>query len=112
MKKETSPITKVLPLDKSDYFEILGKSEAHALRSGLVILEPGKDVGEHSTENYEELIIVLDGHGELEVESAGRIPIKKGQIAYNPPQTKHNVFNTSSDPLRYIYVIALAISDG
>jgi thioredoxin:protein disulfide reductase len=106
---EVSPIVKTLPLDKSEYFEVLGKSEAHSLHSGLVTLEPGKDVGSHSTDNYEELIIVLDGHGEIEIDGAGRTSISKGQIAYNPPQTKHNVFNNGSSPLRYIYIVTLAI---
>lgn len=109
MTAKKSPLHKILPLDKSDYFEILGKSEAHALRSGFVTLPPGADVGVHSTENYEELIIVLNGRGELEVEGQDLIKLKKGQIAYNPPQTRHNVYNTGKIPLRYIYVIAKAI---
>jgi mannose-6-phosphate isomerase-like protein (cupin superfamily) len=109
MINKISPLHKILPLDNSSYFEILGKSEAHALRSGFVTLPPGADVGVHSTENYEELIIVLNGRGELEVNGQKMTKIKKGQIAYNPPQTKHNVYNTGKAPLRYIYVIAKAI---
>jgi quercetin dioxygenase-like cupin family protein len=106
MTNKTSPLHKILPLDGAAFFEILGKAEAHSLQSGLVTLPPGADVGIHSTESYEELIIVLDGRGELEVEGHDRTRIKKGQIAYNPPETKHNVYNTGSKPLRYIYVIA------
>ena len=26
--------------------------------------------------------------------------------AYNPPHTRHNVFNTWTEPMRYIYVVA------
>jgi mannose-6-phosphate isomerase-like protein (cupin superfamily) len=103
------PFIRTLPTDQSDYYEILGKSDSVSMRSGLVTLDPGKDIGKHSTENYEELIIVLDGEGEIEADGAVRTKIKKGQIAYNPPQTGHNVFNTGFEPLRYIYIVARAI---
>jgi quercetin dioxygenase-like cupin family protein len=103
------PFVRTLPTDQSEYYEILGKSNAVSMHSGLVTLEPGKDVGKHSTESYEELIVVLDGEGEIEADGVGRTKIQKGQIAYNPPQTEHNLFNTSSRPLRYIYIVAKAI---
>jgi mannose-6-phosphate isomerase-like protein (cupin superfamily) len=109
MNDKKKPYIRTLPTDKSEYFEILGKSNAVSMHSGLVTLAPGKDVGKHSTENYEELIIVFDGEGEIEADGAGRMKIKKGQIAYNPPQTGHNVFNTGFEPLRYIYIVARAI---
>jgi quercetin dioxygenase-like cupin family protein len=78
------------------------------MRSGLVTLAPGKDVGTHSTEDYEEMIIILEGQGELEAEGAGRRAIGAGQVAYNPPDTRHNVINTGDGPLRYIYVVSKA----
>ena len=109
MNNKKKPFVKTLPTDQSEYFEILGKSNAVSMHSGLVTLEPGKDVGKHSTENHEELIVVLDGEGEIEADGAIRTKIKKGQIAYNPPQTEHNLFNTGAKPLRYIYIVARAI---
>jgi len=99
--------TKSLPDDYSGHFEILGRSDSITMRSGLMTLAPGKDVGVHSTENFEELLIVLDGSGELEA-AGSRVKITKGQIAYNPPQTTHNVYNTGTVPLKYIYVVARA----
>jgi quercetin dioxygenase-like cupin family protein len=98
-----------LPLDKEDYFELLNESNAVKMRSGMVTLQPGKDCGSHSTEDHEELIVVLEGCGEVETEGADKREIRKGQVAYNPPQTDHNVRNTGTELLRYIYVVSKAI---
>lgn len=89
---------------------LLGKDDAVGMRSGLQVLPLGKDCGWHSTENYEELIICLAGSGELASEDGTRQPLKAGQYAYNPPQTRHNVLNTGTDVLRYVYVVAPAAS--
>jgi len=99
---------KTLPRDSAEYFEILGKSDTVSMRSGMVTLAPGQDVGAHSTENYEELLIVLDGAGELNA-AGSAVSIRKGQVAYNQPRTIHNVKNTGTIPLRYIYVVAKAV---
>jgi len=103
------PLVITPPAAGNDYFEILGRASAVKMRSGLVTLMPGKDVGSHSTKNYEELIVVLAGDGEIEAGINGRKKISAGQFAYNPPHTQHNVFNTGSAPLRYIYVVSEAI---
>ena len=103
------PLIISLPGNEQEYFEILGKEHASVLRSGLVTLQPGQDVGSHNTESYEELIVILDGEGELETDSAGRTKIAKGQIAFNPINTQHNVINTGKTPLKYIYIVAKAM---
>jgi quercetin dioxygenase-like cupin family protein len=90
---------------------LLSKDDAVGMRSGLMILPPGKDCGWHSTENYEELIICLAGAGELASEAGPRCALAAGQYAYNPPQTRHNVFNTGTELMRYIYVVAPASAE-
>jgi quercetin dioxygenase-like cupin family protein len=100
------PLVIGLPANDASYFEILGKEQAATLRSGLVTLQPGQDVGPHNTESYEEMIIVLEGEGELETDLTGRIKIARGQIAFNPTNTQHNVINTGKTPMKYIYIIA------
>ncbi|OQX92817.1 MAG: hypothetical protein B6D58_00875 [candidate division Zixibacteria bacterium 4484_95] len=101
-----TPLIVNLPDEYTEHFEILNKSQTATMRSGLVTLQPGQDVGSHNTENYEELIIVLEGNGELKTDSIGRRKISKQQVAFNPPHTQHNVYNTGSKPLRYIYIVA------
>ena len=88
-----------------EYIEILGAGKSVAMHSGRVQLLPGKDCGMHTTGHHEELIVVLSGEGELEVTGIGRTKIRTGMVAYNPPQTEHNVFNIGSEPLSYIYVV-------
>jgi quercetin dioxygenase-like cupin family protein len=103
-----TPLIIDLPQDSADYFEILGKTKAVTMRSGFVTLKPGQEVGSHNTDNYEELIVMLEGSGEVETQGVGRRPIAKGQAAYNPPYTQHNVINNGSAPMKYIYIVARA----
>ena len=102
---DPKPFVLALPATE-DYIEILGAGKSVAMHSGRVVLSPGKDVGKHSTGNHEELIVILSGEGELEVDGAGRTKIRAGMVAYNPPQTEHNVINTGKEPLAYVYVVA------
>ncbi len=76
------------------------------LRSGYVVLTPGTSVGRHSTEEYEELIVVLGGVGELRLTGQSPLALREGTVAYSPPHTEHDVFNTGKVPLRYLYVVA------
>ena len=103
-----TPLIIDLPLDKTDYFEILGKTNAVKMRSGLVTLKPDAEVGSHDTEDYEELIVVLEGSGEVETAGVGRRKVTQGQVAYNPPHTQHNVINTGAMLMRYIYIVSKA----
>jgi quercetin dioxygenase-like cupin family protein len=103
--KELKPF--VLPLPETGkHFEILSGNNSAVMHSGLVTLAKGECVGEHSTGEHEELIIILEGSGEIEAEGNGRKKIKQGETAYNPPNTKHNVYNTNDEELKYIYVVA------
>jgi quercetin dioxygenase-like cupin family protein len=97
-----------LPLSATEYFEILGRKNAARMRSGLVTLKPGAEVGSHNTDDYEELIVVLEGAGEVETAGVGRRKLAHGQVAYNPPHTQHNVINTGKELLRYIYIVSKA----
>jgi quercetin dioxygenase-like cupin family protein len=97
--------------DTTEYVRLLGAPDSLALHSGLVTLQPGEDCGWHSTENYEEMIIVLEGAGHLESEGIGRRPLRAGQYGYNGPHTRHCVFNTSDRLMRYIYIVARVAED-
>ena len=89
---------------RGEHASLLEESDGRALRSGLVVLKPGADCGWHSSEDHEELILCLAGAGELAAEDAGPMPLSAGQYAYNPPHTRHCVFNTGEEPMRYVYV--------
>lgn len=83
---------------------LAGPPQNQCLRSGLVILLPGSSVGKHNTEDYEEMVIVLEGQGEM-LGAEGRIVINPMQAVYCPPNTEHDVINTGNTPLRYVYIV-------
>lgn len=103
------PFVFVLPADAPPYTMIMGPPRTVTMRSGLVTLAPGKDVGRHSTEKNEEMLVILEGQGEVELEGFGRLKIVAGRTAYVPPKTRHNVFNTGTGPLKYIFIVARAV---
>ena len=95
----------------SSYLPVLeGPPGSVTLRSGVVTLAPGSSVGMHSTEGFEELIIVLEGQGELQIDGHDPLPIEPGVAAYCPPQSDHDVVNTGSGTLRYIFVVTKVMS--
>ncbi|MBI4725845.1 cupin domain-containing protein [candidate division TA06 bacterium] len=95
-----------IPLDSQEQYKRLlgGPPQNHCLHSGLVILAPGASVGKHNTGDYEELVIVLEGRGEM-LGAEGSIPIHREQAVYCPPHTEHDVQNTGDVPLKYIYIV-------
>ena len=76
------------------------------MHSGMVVLQKGENVGSHSTGPYEEVLVILEGSGEVEADGFGRKEVEKGCIAYIPPETRHNVFNPGEQELRYIFIVA------
>ena len=50
--------------------------------------------------------MVLDGQGAARLGDGMTLEIRGGQVVYIPPHTTHNIVNTGSKALRYIYVVA------
>jgi len=96
-----------LPEDVRPFFPILaGPPDTVSMESGLVTVEPGRSVGLHSTGRYEELLVPLEGEGEVRMPGMHAVPIKRGWIVYSPPGTEHDVVNTGRTPLRYVFIVA------
>jgi len=103
------PFPKVLELDPQGqgYQRLLGgPPETSTMRSGLVILAPGKSVGKHNTDNYEEMVIILQGQAEMRVADGETLRLAAGYAAYCPSHMEHDVLNTGTGPLRYVYVVS------
>jgi len=99
--------------DSNEHFRILGgPPQTSTMRSGLVTLEPGTSVGSHNTKNFEELLIILEGEGRAHVEGQPPMPITPDYTVYIPPEKQHDVLNTGTTLLRYIYVVAQASRNG
>ena len=90
----------------SDCPLLRGAPQTTGMRSGFVRLKPGESVGEHSTLDHEEALVVLQGEGKAEVEGLAAMPISSRMLAYIPPRARHNVTNTGSGMLEYVYVVA------
>ncbi|NIT36068.1 MAG: cupin domain-containing protein [candidate division Zixibacteria bacterium] len=102
------PFVKRLDGRGETHLPLLTSETARRMRAGMVTLRPGEECGRHSTEEYEELLIVLEGRGEAEVEGYGALALEAGRVAYIPPHTYHNVYQIDDGELRYVYVVAPA----
>jgi mannose-6-phosphate isomerase-like protein (cupin superfamily) len=76
------------------------------MRGGSVRLKPGESVGWHSTGEQEEVLVVLHGRGAANIEGQTDVPVHEKMLGYIPPETKHNVTNTGTEILEYVWVVA------
>jgi quercetin dioxygenase-like cupin family protein len=105
------PRVKVVRLEPGErsYLVLLnGPPETASMRSGLVTLAPGASIGKHNTEKNEEMLVPLEGEGELRVTGQPPVQVHPGVITYAPAHTEHDVTNTGTKPLRYIFIVAKA----
>ena len=78
------------------------------MKSGHVILKEGEEIGEHSTNDLEEALVVLKGSGQLVVNSENAINFEADMVLCVPPGTIHNVKNTGRGILEYIFITSYA----
>ncbi len=105
---EFKPFVKTLEGRGETHLPLLTEGVARRMRAGMVTLGPGEDCGRHGTEDHEELLVILEGRGEAELEGHGALAVEAGQVAYIPPGPFHNVRNRGDGDLRYVYVVAPA----
>ena len=109
--QDSKPSAKAIALRQTaaGYQELLsGPPSSIRMKSGLVVLAPGKSVGKHSTQDHEEMVIVLEGRGQMLLSNGTRVDISPEAASYSPPGTEHDVVNTGEGVLRYIYVVSPA----
>ena len=108
------PEPKVIKLEGNEGYQRLlgGSPDTLGMKSGSVILRPGESVGEHSTESKEEALIILQGKGEISCNSEIMATVEENMLVYIPPDTRHDVKNTGSETLRYVYVVAPSFKSG
>lgn len=101
-------VVKLEPGDASYLMLLKGPPETASMRSGLVTLAPGASIGKHNTQKNEEMLVPLEGEGELRITGQPAIQIRPGLITYAPAHSEHDVTNTGTGPLRYIFIVAKA----
>ena len=102
------PMTLPLQCPQGDCPLLRGAPQTTGMRSGFVRLKPGATVGWHTTGQNEEALVVLRGQGEALIEGEAKHTFAAPGFAYIPPATRHNVANTGSEMLEYVYVVAPA----
>ena len=98
----------IIDLNKSaEYQKLLdGRPQTCGMRSGRVYVHPGRTCGRHSTNQNEEVLVFLSGHGLLLIGEKDSLQVGEGKVSYIPPHTIHDVKNTGTEPLIYIYCVA------
>ncbi len=89
---------------KKRFTRLLGDSSKKGLRAGLVVLKSKESIGEHKTERKEEVIVILNGSAAIYYGKNKKIKAPQNTFVYIPPETLHNVKNSGSKSLRYLYV--------
>jgi mannose-6-phosphate isomerase-like protein (cupin superfamily) len=101
---------KVFTMDlnqEAEYQPLLrGEPQTRGMRSGRVYLQPGESCGEHSTGAHEEQLVFLSGKGTALIgKEQTAFEIGQGKIIYIPPNTIHDMKNTGTESLVYIYCV-------
>ncbi len=100
------PLTFLLDCSSRDCPLLKGAPQTSGMRGGSVKLRPGESVGWHSTGEHEEALVILRGNGVANIEGRADVPVHEKMLAYIPPATKHNVTNTGTELLEYVWVVA------
>ncbi len=100
------PLTFPLDCAGGDCPLLKGTPQTSGMRGGSVKLKPGDSVGWHSTGKQEEALVILHGNGTAHIEGRADVPVHEKMLAYIPPGTKHNVTNTGTELLEYVWVVA------
>ena len=102
------PLTLPLQCEGGYCMLLQGTPQTAGMRSGLVRLKAGESIGEHTTGKNEESLVVLRGQGEARIEGHPPISFTAPALVYIPSASRHNVVNTGSNLLEYVYVVAPA----
>jgi len=98
-----------LDCDAGDCPLLTGSPQTAGMRSGFVRLKPGASVGWHSTDTNEEQLVILRGRGEAEIAGETAREFTAPAAVYIPPATRHNVLNSGTELLEYVYVVVPAV---
>jgi len=107
-KAQPQPLIIPLQCAGGDCPLLKGVPQTAGMRSGFVRLLTGATVGWHTTGKNEESLLILEGQGEALIEGQKSMPFTAPALVYVPPATRHNIKNTGSHPLQYVYVVAPA----
>lgn len=105
--KDIKPVFFIQHLASDNKYQPLLESFKNSigLEAGRVIKTKGESGEKHSTKIYEEILIVLEGKGYIEIEG-DRHSLSEGDVVYIPPQKEHQLGNEKNKRFEYVYVAA------
>lgn len=102
-----APFVKQLPPDSVHWIPLV---EASTFESGCVAVQPGDSGSEHSSKSWQEMLVVLQGQGEVIIGGGTqKLPIQAGEAVYIPRQTIHQLHCTGDSALQYVYIAAKTV---
>jgi mannose-6-phosphate isomerase-like protein (cupin superfamily) len=93
-------------LDKAD--SILKPPVSERLKAGFVVLNPGEEMPEHKTSEKEEILVILEGEAEINIEGEQEI-VSAQSCVFIPQEKNHKVKNCGENILKYVYVVSILI---
>ncbi len=101
---------KLIKLESREKYQRLFSKDTGTcgIKAGHVLLKPGENVGSHSTGEREEAIIILKGSGEAKIGKDNILKIEEKTVLYIQPEASHDIKNTGTGILEYIFVTSLA----
>lgn len=94
---------RVKPIRDTDVYSVHDLEYLEHLNVSMTILHPGKATKGHEHEGIDEVYIVMDGRGELQLDEK-RFPIDTGDIILIKGGQFHQTFNTTREDLVFICI--------
>ncbi|NQV04211.1 MAG: cupin domain-containing protein [Candidatus Omnitrophica bacterium] len=100
---------RLVKLDSKEKYQRLFSKDSGTcgMKSGHVVLQSGENVGEHTTGEREEAIVILKGKGEAVINKKDIFDIEKDIVLYIAPEMVHDIKNTGFEILEYIFITSL-----
>jgi mannose-6-phosphate isomerase-like protein (cupin superfamily) len=90
--------------ENTDYCKVIATGADSQLV--LMSLAPGEDIGEEVYGEVDQITVVVDGTGKLEVPGEDDDEIEVGDLIFTPAGVQHNIINNSEGDLKLYTIYA------
>ena len=94
---------RVKPIIDNETYSIHDLEYLEHLNVCLNILHPGKETRGHEHDNSDEVYVIMDGEGEVQI-GEKRFPVQTGDILLVKRGEFHKTFNTTDEDLVYLTI--------